>query len=270
MPNPYTARPVPTITPSNVKHLLTCQKRYYQLYVLKQGSKRDNHSFSAFGLATHEVLAQVFTPTHQHLDPLQHLAAWTSAAFLRYRYPSQKDRLQDMDRCKQMVRGYIAQAYADDEDTSETLCTELDVEHTELLHDEPLFVASGRLDRVMTRTDPDGKSVCSVLDYKTGAVKTDPYETVMLLWLLKLAYPNYNRYEAIYDFIDSDGRVTRDVYLISQLKGLLPEIKRRALQVLTAKEHLAEPGQHCTWCPLRAACQPSSGNELDVNQDLDG
>ena len=80
--------------------------------------------------------------------------------------------------------------------------------------------------------------------------------------------PEYSRYILYYDWIDEGGRVDRDTVATSDVKGVWPPILKRAVEVLTADEHPADPGDYCLYCPLRAECGPTAGVDMDEAADL--
>ena len=263
MKQTYTALDIPTITPTSVNDLI-CAKKFWTLRVLKQWPPRPPLSFGAFGTAVHAILKEVYDPRNAPLPSLEDLDVWTREAFFRQRYSDEQCRELDMDRAKRMVGGYVYQA--DGAETVGTIATERLLERP-IFHDgKPLFVLSGVVDRMIVL--PDDPDTLILLDLKTGRPKVDLWQACVLLALAKLTMPQYKKYVLFYDWLDEGGRVDRDGINTADVKGVWPRIMRRAVEVLTADEHLAEPTDYCTYCPLRADCQPTAGTTIEEVADL--
>jgi len=129
-----------------------------------------------------------------------------------------------------------------------------------------LFVLSCVADRLLVHAnDPD---TLVVVDLKTGKPKIELDQSCVALAILKMTMPGYARFVLHYDWIDEGGRVDRDTVTTADVKGIWPRILSRAVEVLTAEEHLSEPNPGCVYCCLRPSCQPEVGVALDDATDL--
>ena len=126
---------------------------------------------------------------------------------------------------------------------------------------------SARLDRLIVRQDEP--QVLVVRDYKSGGSPAALETSFLQLWAAKLTFRDrYANYRLEIDYIDSDGRIDRDVILPSHFKGVHRWIMDRAAAVLLGTEHFEEPSQQtCTWCPLSATCPAVQGNIARLEDD---
>lgn len=253
---------IPKITPSSVGDL-NCSKRFWALRVLGQWPPREPNAWAcgAFGQAVHEVLAEVYNPRHQQRPNLNALEIASRKAFARHRYADAEQEATHRHRCERMVCGYVEQD--DPEDAEGTIKVEHPIEKPIHLPNGTSFVVSGRLDRVIVRASQPNTLL--IRDYKTTKPRLDLDHAFMSLWLAKLEWPQFDRYELQYDWLDEGGRVERDTVTAARVKGLYAPLVARIEQVLGAHEHPAEPCDGCVFCPLRAECQPQVSIAIDPN-----
>jgi len=249
---------LPTLTPSSINDLMDCAKKYHTLRVLKEWPPRDGvHLGIEFGIGFHAIIRQVYDPRRKPLPHLDDLPVWARKAFYARRYPDAETRECEMERCLQAVYAYVAQ----DEDAEATFDVEVEGSLTVEHAGQPLFDLYARLDRVLVR--PNEPEHLIVRDYKCAARHVNLLEAYVLLRVAKLLYPTYQHYSVEFDWI-ADGTVERDIIAGSELKGLDPIVKARALEVFTASEYPAQPGDGCLGCPLRRECREQPPVELSA------
>lgn len=261
---------LPTISPTSIRDLMTCGKRFHELRVMKHWPAR-NMDFSPtleFGIAFHKVLASVYAPHQRPLPHLEHLGAVIRTAFFARQYPNEAVREAEMERCTQVLCAYIAQ----DEDIDATIAVEQSGAFVVTHEGNPLFLLSARLDRILVRDSHPCTLV--VRDYKCARPSVSLMEAYVLARTAKLLYPNYKHVVIEFDWIDATGSVERSVVPTSDLKGIDAVVRSRALKVFSTPTPLPEPGEACFACPLLSQCQPQQtvtlDEVLDSEEDMTG
>jgi len=259
----------PRISPTSVSDL-GCAKRFHVLRVLKQYPERDPLSWASFGTAFHAVIGRVYDPKARNAMPtgaasqegttaqaggppnLDTLEEWSRQAFRKHRYADTTAREEDRARCVRMICGYLGQE--DEEDGPATIAVEQFIQFTIEYQKKPLFILSGRFDRVLVR--PSEPRALIIRDYKLSRPRIDLDASLIVLWLARLAYPGYDEYRVEWEFVDEGGRVDRETVSVDDVRGMLKDTQNRIKEVILSDQHPAEPGEYCAWCPLREACQP--------------
>ena len=255
---------LPRISPSNVV-CLDCAYRFKTLYIDRKWPPRQPPLLAAeFGTAFHEVMKHVYDPRQRPLPNLEPLDTRIRAAFFARRYPDAGYRAVEMARCQRMVEGYVAQ----DADALATVDVERQGAFLIAWRGSPLFMLSAKFDRVIVRPDEPARLV--VRDYKTTIRRVQMEEAFVTLWAAKLLYPGYARYALELEWVDgADGSAERDTVEGAQLKGMHKIILDKAVRVLTASAWPPQPGDICTFCPLKRDCQPP-GAAYDGERDVFG
>ena len=151
-----------------------------------------------------------------------------------------------------MIRGYVGQD--DEEDGLGTTAVEQFIQFPIEYQKKPLFILSGRFDRVLVR--PSEPRVLVIRDYKLSRPRVDLDASLIVLWLAKLAYPGYDEYRVEWEFVDEGGRVDRETVTVADVRGMFKDLQNRIREVILSDQHPAEPGEFCAWCPLKETCQP--------------
>lgn len=259
------SRPLPRITPSNINDL-ECAKKFHTLRELGHWPFRTANYATKFGLAFHQVLKNVYDPSNGSLSNLDRLEFFVKQALFSVRYADPAARADDIAKCMAMIRTYIGND--DEEDILGTIAVEQFGSFTLYNKNMPICIISARLDRVIVReSDP---ATLVIRDCKTSRPKTDLKEAFIQLWVAKTLYPDYKKFTLELDWIDSDGRVDRDVIHSSDLKGVRFPTISKVLAYASRADYPAEPGEACSYCPLRSECQPQQIVSLNGPFDLFG
>lgn len=233
--------------------------------MLKQ--KSSTGSFDAagqFGTAVHQVLKNLYLPTHLHRPDLENLEAYARDFISESRYSSKQAHQHDINRCVSIARSYAQND--DPEDAEGTIAVEKFDEHTMERYGVQAFVLCAKFDRLIVRKG--NKSHFVIRDYKLGKPRLYLEQVLLQLWLAKLEYPGHDIYTAEIDWIDQDGRVERDVIRPGDLQGIHGIVMTKINRLLDATSYPAEPGEACTFCPLRPVCQPSGSSDINSSADF--
>jgi len=258
-------RPLPSISPSSVADL-DCIKKFHTLRVLGEWPET-NKSFGTvmlFGLGVHAVLKNLYSPSNPVRPDIKNLDIYARQAFYNLRYMDIADRDEDLERCKRIVLKYIEQD--DIEDADNTIAVERSGDILIERNEKPGFFLTAKLDRVIRRNE-----TIVVRDYKFGKPRLNLHEAFIQLWLAKLTYPEYRSFVAEYDWIDSNGRVERDSITPDRFKGIYRQLIDKINLVLDSideGDYPAQPGESCTYCPLKRECQPTPTRDITTALDL--
>lgn len=245
----------PALTPSRLGDL-TCARRFHALYVL--GTQAGQRRFgNGFGAALHDVLARLYDrrlganiPHLSHLEPFTRVAAAAHADTAE-----QRDELAAS--IKDAACGYVGN---DDDLPEETLAVEQIAEASLLtLGGNAPILLRARFDRLVCRqSQPD---TLVVRDYKTGRRRGCLEEATIMLAVARAAFPKYASVVLELDWIGDGGRTERQIVRPSDLKGIYPYLRQRALLVYGLPPDSVpapEPGVQCEYCALRSTCQPGT------------
>ena len=151
-------------TPSRLTTWLACPRRYRMTYLDRPAPPRGPAwAHSSSGAAVHTALARWWDEPPARRTPIRgadllvgawDLSGWRGAGF---RDERQSGTIRDRDA--EQVAGYLATVDPADEPRG--------VERTVAARTRRLAL-SGRVDRIDTRTTPDGGTELVVVDYKTG------------------------------------------------------------------------------------------------------
>lgn len=242
--------PLPRITPSSVSDL-QCAKKFHTLRVLNQWPSSTPNTSALYGTALHAVLRDVYDSKNGPAPNMKSLDVYARQAFFAIDYSNRQHREEDIARCIKMVRSYVSQD--SQEDIAGTIAVEAVGTFTVNHKGAPLFDLFAKLDRVIVR---NRQNQCLIVrDYKTGKPRIDLNAACVQLWVAKLMYPGYASYELEIDWIGNKGIPKRDFIQTKDVQKVAGLINVRTLAIRFGAEHPAEPGDHCTYCPLRSECQ---------------
>lgn len=258
------SKPIITLTPSNVSDL-ACAKKFHTLRELGLWPRKAIHPKIRFGTAFHRVLMNVYDPTSGPPPHIHNLDLYVKQAFFAARYTDITARSEDMARCLEMVRCYVRND--DLEDIEGTIAVEKPGSIIAHHDNQPICRVFARLDRVLVRASKPDELV--IRDCKTSRPRVELGEAFIQLWVAKSIYPDYRSYVIEYDWVDASGHVERDVVRSADVKNILFLTTSRALCYANRTDYPAEPGEACTFCPLRPECQPDRHVTLDSLEDDD-
>jgi hypothetical protein len=250
----------PNLTPSKLP-ALSCLKRFKAEHVDKAITKNFSQAM-AYGGLIHETLQWTFNPACSTPPSARDINIFARRAAYRQSYPQPELRDADIARCVRTVRAYVDQ----DLDANATVGVELFESITVSGGSVRPLTLGAKFDRILAR--PNAPSHLLIRDYKTGSPGPVDLESACLtLAIATIRFKRYSEFSVEYDYLNGHGLQERKIVTLEEAKPVWPELKARALRVYSAVEFYAEPGEHCTWCPLRAECRPN----LEVNMDeLDG
>lgn len=250
----------PNLTPSRAV-ALTCRKRFHAEHVARSLPPTPFSTPLAYGSAVHETLKGVFNPNVSAPPAARDVRSLARNAFSRQGYPIGAQRDADLEKCIACVTAYLAASPATEETVGVEIFDSLRITHKTA---HPLALGA-KFDRLLSRTEA-AHHLC-VRDYKTGAPgPLDLDGAVIMLAIIAVKFKEYDGYSVEYDYLDDSGLRERRTVTFADAKAAWPDLKARAVQMYDAQAFPAEPGEHCQFCPLRAACQPDLIVDMD---DLD-
>jgi len=266
MPRDTVQTELPRLTASSVNDL-DCPKKYKQLRIDKDWPARPPVDAVQHGLAVHDVLRMLYMARRGHVLPVERIDTLAKIAVMKKVYSDDMDPVEEIARVARKVRGYVA--CDDPEDILATIDLERWSEFKFKLDGVPLYTVSAKIDRIIVR--PERPGALTIRDYKTGGrPKIDLKECFIFFWVARKRYKpqGFTEIEMELDWIDEDGRVSRDLITQADVKGVHLEVVEAALKVLQGSEWPESPGEVCCYCPIRSVCQPLEDEDLAVGEDV--
>lgn len=248
---------LPRLTPSSVSDL-ECPKKYRELRMgdgAGWGSNsREFPASVARSTATHDVLRQIYRTRRGCNVNIDHVEAYAKTAVWRGRFPHGVDRAVETQRVIAQTAAVVGNDT--EEEISGTISVERPVEFDYYHNGEALMKVSSKIDRILIH--PDEPTTLQLRDYKfTGHPKVSLPEAFIYLWSAKKAFSGqgFTNFELQYEFVSPENEITRETVTGADVRGQFALITEAAIRVIRGTDFPAVPGEACTYCKLRVACQ---------------
>ena len=139
-------------------------------------------------------------------------------------------------------------AFGDIIATEEKMAVSIDGKPVDYESDEAWF--RGRIDRL-----EDAGETVRIIDYKSGwSREAKVLQMKIYAWLVSQHYPQYKAFEVTLDFVRFNV-VKTETYTREQVDAFEVDLRKRVAAIEADAFHAATPGEHCTMCFYRGACQ---------------
>ena len=229
------------ITPSSLKVLLECPKKYYfsKILEISNPSEEDEN----FGLVLHDVLEEIAKDTSNISSKDEYFEEVMNGIYKRLN--SKKDIYEIRVKFEDGIKKFCEEDYE-----SMKYANHIKVEE---------WLSVGELSAKVDRVDLYQNEIV-LIDYKTGKVDNllkHPYEfqpTFYYLWA-KENYPDKN-IKVIYWDIQNVQKVEAKIMVdeLNEVLNNLPDYAREAEDIVVDEKVIKKASDICKWCDYKVAC----------------